>query len=228
MLKDGKTYRIITDHLGSVRMVIDTATGEVKQQLSYDVWGNVTEDTNPSFQPFGFAGGLYDPDTGLTRFGARDYDAETGRWTAKDPILFKGGDINLYGYVLQNPVNWVDPNGKFAILLPLIPVVVTGTDLLIGAGLAGIGYGLDWIFINQEKPLTMENQILVTSIQEVDKNENMGKMENLSMTLIGIMTTAKAAHMDIIGMEINEILVGLFLPGLAVEPQEKYYEFNWK
>lgn len=51
MLKDGKTYRIITDHLGSVRVVIDTATGEVKQQLSYDVWGNVTEDTNPNFQP---------------------------------------------------------------------------------------------------------------------------------------------------------------------------------
>ncbi len=111
MLKDGKTYRIITDHLGSVRMVIDTATGEVKQQLSYDVWGNVTEDTNPSFQPFGFAGGLYDPDTGLTRFGARDYDAETGRWTAKDPILFEGGDTNLYGYVLQDPVNYFDPLG---------------------------------------------------------------------------------------------------------------------
>lgn len=41
-----------------MRVVIDTAMGEVKQQLSYDVWGNVTEDTNPNFQPFGFAGGL--------------------------------------------------------------------------------------------------------------------------------------------------------------------------
>ena len=41
-------------------------------------------DTNPGFQPFGFAGGLYDPDTGLVRFGARDYDAETGRWTSKE------------------------------------------------------------------------------------------------------------------------------------------------
>ncbi|MEN5178307.1 RHS repeat-associated core domain-containing protein [Comamonas testosteroni] len=92
-------------------MAIDTATGEVKQQLSYDVWGNVTEDTNPNFQPFGFAGGLYDPDTGLTRFGARDYDAETGRWTAKDPILFEGGDPNLYGYVLQDPVNSIDLTG---------------------------------------------------------------------------------------------------------------------
>jgi RHS repeat-associated protein len=54
---------------------------------------------------------LYDPDTRLTRFGARDYDAETGRWTAKDPILFAGGDTNLYGYVLNDPINWVDPFG---------------------------------------------------------------------------------------------------------------------
>jgi len=35
----------------------------------------------------------------IVRFGARDYDPETGRWTAKDPIMFAGGDANLYGYV---------------------------------------------------------------------------------------------------------------------------------
>ncbi len=61
--------------------------------------------------PFGFAGGLYDPDTGLSRFGYRDYDAYTGKWTAKDPIGFDGGDTNLYGYVLGDPVNFVDPTG---------------------------------------------------------------------------------------------------------------------
>jgi len=108
---DGKTYRIVSDQNGSVRLVINAATGEVAQQIDYDVWGQVINDTNPGFQPFGFAGGLYDAETGLTRFGARDYDAETGRWTAKDPILFGGGDSNLYGYVLQDPVNWSDPEG---------------------------------------------------------------------------------------------------------------------
>ena len=95
-----------------MRQVIDTQTGEIAQQLDYDAWGQVTEDSRPGFQPFGFAGGLHDPDTQLTRFGARDYDAETGRWTAKDPILFDGGDSNLYGYVLQDPVNLIDRNGK--------------------------------------------------------------------------------------------------------------------
>ena len=52
--------------------------------------------------------------TGLVRFGARDYDAVTGRWTAKDPILFAGGDSNLYSYVHSDPVNFIDPSGEIA------------------------------------------------------------------------------------------------------------------
>jgi RHS repeat-associated protein len=111
LIKGGNTYKIISDHLGSPRIVIDTATGAIAQQMDYDEFGNVIQDTNPGFQPFGFAGGLYDQHTKLTRFGARDYDAETGRWTAKDPIRFKGGDVNLYGYVLNDPVNFIDSWG---------------------------------------------------------------------------------------------------------------------
>jgi RHS repeat-associated protein len=80
----------------------------------------VLHDTNPGFQPFGFAGGLYEPATQLVRFGARDYDAETGRWTSKDPIGFGGGDTNLYGYVLQDPVNFIDPDGKSYLRIVLI------------------------------------------------------------------------------------------------------------
>ncbi|MCC6556370.1 MAG: RHS repeat-associated core domain-containing protein, partial [Polyangiaceae bacterium] len=107
-------YRIITDRLGSVRLVIDAATGAVAQRLDYDEFGRVLLDTSPGFQPFGFAGGLYDPDTGLVRFGARDYDAEVGRWTAKDPLLFGGGDSNLYVYAGNEPVNNQDPAGEEA------------------------------------------------------------------------------------------------------------------
>ena len=59
------------------------------------------DDTNPSFDmPFGFAGGLYDRDTSLVRLGYRDYDLDIGRWTAKDPILFEGGDTELYGFCI--------------------------------------------------------------------------------------------------------------------------------
>src|SRR5207253_2531440 len=88
IIKGGVTYRILSDHLGSPRTVVDTATGTVAQRMDYDEFGNVINDTNPGFQPFGFAGGLYDRDTKLVRFGARDYDPVIGRWTARDPVLF--------------------------------------------------------------------------------------------------------------------------------------------
>jgi len=61
--------------------------------------------------PFGFAGGLYDSDTKLVHFGYREYDPFTGKWSAKDPLLFGGGDSNLYGYVLGDPVGGIDPSG---------------------------------------------------------------------------------------------------------------------
>ncbi len=113
MLKGGATYRVVTDHLGSVRLVVDVATGAVAQRLDYDEWGRVLLDTNPGFQPFGYAGGLYDPATGLVRFGARDYDAEVGRWTAKDPIRFAGGDENIYAYARSNPHHLLDATGRY-------------------------------------------------------------------------------------------------------------------
>ena len=110
-MANGTVYRFITDHLGSVRLVVNAATGEVVQRMDYDAFGRVLNDTNEGFQPFGFAGGLYDDDTGLVRFGARDYDAYSGRWTAKDPILFDAGEPNLYAYSTNDPANFIDPTG---------------------------------------------------------------------------------------------------------------------
>ena len=56
--KEGKTYRILTDHLGGPRVVMDVETGKVVQRMDFDEFGNVLQDTQPGFQPFGFAGGL--------------------------------------------------------------------------------------------------------------------------------------------------------------------------
>jgi RHS repeat-associated protein len=103
------------------------------------------------FIPFGFAGGHYDPDTKLVRFGARDYDPETGRWTAKDPILFAGAQTNLYAYVDNDPVNAVDPTGllnptKFGVgcvnsVLGLSGMVA-GVDRIAGGGnVASVAWG---------------------------------------------------------------------------------------
>ncbi len=111
MVRGAATYRIFPDHLGSPRLVVDVSTGQVVQEIDYDAFGNVINDTNPGFQPFGFAGGVYDQDTKLVRFGARDFDPSIGRWTAKDPILFTSGGTNVYTYVSADPVNLTDPLG---------------------------------------------------------------------------------------------------------------------
>ncbi|AFY00973.1 hypothetical protein Bdt_1274 [Bdellovibrio bacteriovorus str. Tiberius] len=114
MIASGVKYRIISDHLGSPRLVVKQSDGTVIQRMDHDEYGRVIADTNPGYLPFGFAGGLYDHQTSLVRFGARDYDPETGRWTSKDPILFNGGDVNLFGYVFNDPVNFIDSNGLSA------------------------------------------------------------------------------------------------------------------
>jgi RHS repeat-associated protein len=120
MVKNDTTYQIITDHppqniwrasLGSVRLVVNTNTGAIMQRIDYDEYGRVLLNTNPDFQPLGYAGGIYDNDTKLVRFGTRDYDAYTGRWTAKDPIGFDGGASNLYEYCINDPINYTDEEG---------------------------------------------------------------------------------------------------------------------
>ena len=107
----GVTYRLISDYRGSVRLVVNAATGTVAQRLDYSAFGEVLLDTNPGFQPLGFAGSLYDPDTRLTRFGPREYDAATGVWLQPDPNDFGGRQLNLYAYVAGDPINRLDVGG---------------------------------------------------------------------------------------------------------------------
>ena len=126
MSKGGSTYYLTYDQVGSLRAVADLS-GNVVKGVDYDTFGNIIDDTNQSFEiPFGFAGGLHDPDTGLVRFGFRDYDPDLGRWTAKDPIGFAGGDTDLYGYCLNNAVNNFDPDGRFIQVVAIPAIVVYG------------------------------------------------------------------------------------------------------
>jgi RHS repeat-associated protein len=110
-VKGTTSYRVVADHLGTPRLLVNSTTGTVAERLDLDEWGQVTTDSSAGFQVFGFAGGIYDSDTGLVRFGARDYDPAVGRWTAKDPIRFAGQQANLFVYVANDPVNRGDPTG---------------------------------------------------------------------------------------------------------------------
>ena len=132
MIQNGTTYRFITDEVGSVRLVINASTGATTERIDYDEFGNVLVDSAPGMQPFGFAGGLYDHSTCAVRFGRRDYDPTLGRWMAKDPIKFEGGNANLYGYAASDPINLTDITG-LAIFInkSSVPILVSGN---IGSG----------------------------------------------------------------------------------------------
>jgi len=134
---EGVTYYLTYDQVGSLRVVADVA-GNVIKKIEYDAFGNVIEDTNAPFDILlGFAGGLHDQDIGLVRFGYRDYDPDVGRWTAKDPIFFAGGDTDLYGYVLNDPINLIDPAGKYGVGGAIIGGIAGG----YGGFLSGIQSG---------------------------------------------------------------------------------------
>jgi len=163
----GNTYYLAFDQVGSLKLVADSS-GNVVKQIEYDTFGNILTDTNPVFEiPFGFAGGLHDRHTGLVRFGYRDYDPETGRWTAKDPILFAGGDTDLYGYVLNDPVNLVDPWGLYSFAFQFssggiditLPIYDSNKGFggypTFGFSTTLLGGGLVWSFDNPcNKPAT--------------------------------------------------------------------------
>jgi RHS repeat-associated protein len=136
--KAGTKYYLAYDQAGTLKAVAD-ASGTVLLRRQYDSFGNILseEKSLPFAVPFGFAGGLYDRDTGLVRFGYRDYDPETGRWTAKDPILFAGGDTDLYGYCLNDPVNFIDPVGWLTIYGAVGSSVYAGARLFTSCPVSG-------------------------------------------------------------------------------------------
>ncbi len=107
--RGGATYRVISDQLGSPRYAVNVANStDVPFAASYTSFG-VATGTGLDWMPFGFAGGQFDGDTGLLRFGARDADPASGRWLAKDPLQL-AGDVNLYRYP-DDPIQYADVTG---------------------------------------------------------------------------------------------------------------------
>ncbi|MBK7707793.1 MAG: RHS domain-containing protein [Acidobacteria bacterium] len=119
----------IADHLGSTNALTD-ASGNVTSSAAYDSFGNATGNLATRYK---FTGREYDDFTGLHYYRARWYDSNLGRFISEDPIGFAGGDVNLYGYVWNQPLKYRDPVGT------------TGEEVAIASGavlLAGEGSGI--------------------------------------------------------------------------------------
>ena len=125
--KNVRMYYYHADGLGSIIALTDS-TGAVVQSYRYDAFGNMIGDTPAVVQPHAYTAREYDPETGLYFYRARYYDPKAGRFLQRDPIGFAGGDVNLYAYVKNNPVNRIDPFGlrpltvsERGYLMPYIP-----------------------------------------------------------------------------------------------------------
>jgi RHS repeat-associated protein len=169
MITNGKEYRIISNQVGTPIYVVDASSGQVVEFENMDEFGysasgematmasaSSASNSTTSMLPFGFAGGLYDGDTGLVHMGAREYDPETGRWLQRDPILFNipgtvpgaTGPVqtNLYAYTLNDPINFIDPTGLF-LTGPQWAGIIGGavggaaSGAIIGSGIPVIGTG---------------------------------------------------------------------------------------
>jgi RHS repeat-associated protein len=109
----GGTIRFISDYLGSPRLLLDTESGLIMQEVRLNEFGVPLLDTNPAYQEVGLAGGMIDNLTGLVRFGLRDLDPRQGRWQKRDPLGFYSDQTNLWTYVGNNPQSFIDPIGLY-------------------------------------------------------------------------------------------------------------------
>jgi len=130
----GPQYSYLFDGKGNVTGLLD-GVGQVAQTYQYDPFGVPKGASGSVSQPMQFSTKPYDDQTGLSYYyGYRFYVPSLGRWLTRDPIGEEGG-INLYGFVNNDPMNWIDPDGEF-------PLWVICT----GAGMAGVYIWLEIIY----------------------------------------------------------------------------------
>jgi RHS repeat-associated protein len=89
----------------------------VVSSYDYDSYGNIESSFEGIANPFTYTGREFDAESGLYYYRARYYDPATGRFINQDPIGFAAGDLNLYRYVFNNPINLIDPTGFASLIL---------------------------------------------------------------------------------------------------------------
>jgi RHS repeat-associated protein len=108
-----KIYYFINDHLGTPQKLLDENAGVV-WSADYKPFGEADVNVSIFANQFRLPGQYFDAETGLHYNWFRYYDPSTGRYLRADPIGLAGMDPNIYGYVLNDPVNAIDPLGLWS------------------------------------------------------------------------------------------------------------------
>ena len=109
-------YFYLHDRLGSVRQVIDNSASVVKY-YTYQSFGKTIEDGGTFDNPFQFTGQYFDSEIKEYYLRARQYDPHIARFTARDPVFgqfYRPLTLHSYLYCMSDPVNMVDPEGRWA------------------------------------------------------------------------------------------------------------------
>ncbi|MCD8176561.1 MAG: RHS repeat-associated core domain-containing protein, partial [Tannerellaceae bacterium] len=113
-VKEKKYYFYERDHQGNNRVVLDES-GKIVQTNDYYPFGKLfSESTGKEKQPYKYNGKELDSDFGLSLYDyhARQYDPTVGSFTSMDPLAEKYYSISPYVYTFNNPVRFIDPDGK--------------------------------------------------------------------------------------------------------------------
>jgi RHS repeat-associated protein len=97
------------DGNGNVAALVNAASGAVSAKFEYAPFGEVLRSTGPMAKanPFRFSTKYQDDESDHLYYGYRSYNPSTGRWLNRDPIEEKG-DLILYAFSHNNPVNYID------------------------------------------------------------------------------------------------------------------------
>lgn len=112
----GQSYQAGYDGGGNLTALVNAATGAVAASYEYDPYGNTLKAVGEvaAANPFRFSTKYADAETGLSYYGYRYYQPQTGRWLSRDPMGEDGG-VNLYAFVGNDPVGKADPFGLYEI-----------------------------------------------------------------------------------------------------------------
>ncbi len=203
-LPGGTVRYYFSDHLGTASVVTDNL-GVIKDESDYYPYGGERTITDTDSNRYKFTGKERDTESGLDNFGAR-YDASSmGRFMTPDPVsatpphLVNPQRWNMYSYVVNNPLTYVDPDGRDAIAVNFVNEVPLGghegiivvhadgsaTYARFGPQHAGSPADQGKVDVQQLNPVTFRDDGLPTVESYKELSDEVAKIEGQAANTVG-------------------------------------------